>query len=82
MNSEPTTSAWPQIALLNQVMGLNRTIAAAPTARHRDAPSSCATTKTTQARARSEKIGISLIDWSSMPPNGEKIRPWTHRKSR
>jgi len=68
-----TTSAWPQIALLNQVMGLNRTIAAAPPPPPRRT-SSCAITRTTPARARSVKIGISLID-SPTPPNGETNRP-------
>jgi hypothetical protein len=46
MKTEPTTSAWPQIALLNQVTGLNMITAAAIRARRRDAPNSCAMLKT------------------------------------
>ena len=70
---EPTTSAWPQIALLNQVIGLTRTIAAAMMARRWEAPSSWAMPKTRYARARSPKIGISLIA-SPTPPGGLKMQ--------
>jgi len=81
MKKEPTTSAWPQIALLNQVTGLNMITAAAIRARRRDAPSSCAMLKTRQARARSVTMGISLTS-SPTPPNGLPIRPRSHRKRR
>ena len=81
MKTEPTTSAWPQIALLNQVTGLNMITAAAIRARRRDAPSSCAMLKTRQARARSVTMGISLTS-SPTPPNGLPIRPRSHRKRR
>jgi hypothetical protein len=65
---EPAASAWPQIALLNQVIGFTRITTAAMPALRVEAPSSTAIRNTSAARPRSANIGRILIPSPMLPP--------------
>ncbi len=76
---EPTESAWPHIALLNQVIGLTRTISATMKARRLLTPRSLTISQTTAASPRSANIGTTFTPSPMLPPVRKLTAPSNRR---